>query len=261
MHNSAVSIGKRPEYKKSRSAVWDWPRLVPIHERQSRSSEASRSSPSPSLRDHRDPEEPPAIMESTITPTSPLKVDAPLPPDFSSADSTLAAWRSVAEAIEHQPNNVPPEFFPESLPSLTDSDDEDRRAAGSGSYFVDAMAERNDPDSGHGSVEEAADKYGSGSEHGSVEDVTGTKVGGSEFDSVRDIVKRRASASERGPIGDIAQQDDIEIPVGYETSMYLVAKCEALSRCADQVHYNDQSLICRSRRKRPRRPLQQRYRL
>lgn len=194
---SPVSIGKRPEFKQSRSAGWSWPRLVPIHEQQSRSSQASHSSASYSLHNNSEQEGPPTTMISTIITKLHAEEDAPLSPVLSATGSSPTAGGSVAGTAKHQPYEHPHS----SLSSMSDSENEERRAAGSDSRSVEDVAEIKYPDSETGSVEDVAE---------------------------------RASKSGRGPTEDKAQQSGIETPVGYENrSMYLATKCDALSGCAD----------------------------
>lgn len=193
MHSSPVPIGKRPEFKQSRSTGWSWPRLVPIDEQQSRSSQASQSPTSPSLRDHNEQEKTPTTMISTIISKLHAEADAPVSPVLSAAGSSPTAGGSVAETVKHQPYELPRD----SLSSMADSEDEERRVVGPDSGFVEDLAETKDPASERGSVE--------------------------------DLVETSALASERGPANDIAKPGDTE-----NTSMCLPTKCDALSDCADQ---------------------------
>ena len=138
-------------------------------------------------------------MISTIISKLHAEADAPVSPVLSAAGSFPTAGGSVAETVKHQPHELPRD----SLSSMTDSEDEERRVVGPDSDFVEDLAETKDPASERGSVE--------------------------------DLVEMSASTSERGPTNDIAKNGDTEIPVGYEnTSMYLSINCDTLSDCADQ---------------------------
>ncbi|KAF6240323.1 hypothetical protein HO173_001934 [Letharia columbiana] len=183
MHSSPVPIGKRPEFKQSSSAGWSWPRLVPIHEQQSRSSQASQPSASPSLRDHSEQEEPPTPMISTMISKLHTGEDDPPSPVLSAAGSSPTAGGSVAGTIKHEPDEHPRD----SLSPMADSDNDERRAAGSDSISVEDVAEEKEPGSQRGSVE--------------------------------DVAEMSASASERGSVEDTTQQGDTELPVGYKNTL------------------------------------------
>ena len=193
MPSSPVPTGKRPDFKQSRSAGWNWPRLVPIHEQQSRLSQASQSSASPSLRDHSEQEEQPTATISTMISNLHSEEDAPLTPDLGPANRSLITGEPVAEAANHEPY----EHRRDSLSSMQDFDDEKREVLNSS----------------------AASSVSSSS---SVEDVVEKRVPFSDRGSVDDLAKISASIPERGFIEDTAHHGDTEIPVGYEsTSMYL----------------------------------------
>lgn len=125
--------------------------------------------------------------------------DAPPSPVLSAAGSSPTAGGSVAGTIKHEPDEHPRD----SLSPMADSDNEERRVAGSDSSSVEDVAEEKEPGSQRGSVE--------------------------------DVAEMSASASESGSVEDMTQQGDTELPVGYKnTRMYLTTKCDALSGCADQ---------------------------
>lgn len=195
MHSSPVPIGKRPELKQASSAGWSWPRLIPIHEQQSRPSQASQSSASFSLHDHSEQEKPLTTkMIATIISKMHTEEDAPLSPVLSAAGNSPTAGEPVAGTVEHQPYGHPHN----SGSSMADSGDEGRRAAGSDSRFVKCVADREDT--------------------------------GSESEPVEDVAERRASALGHGPTKDIAQQSGIDTPVAYENrSKHLATKRHALS--------------------------------
>ena len=185
MPSSPFPTGKRPELKESRSAGWSWPRLVPIHEQQLRSSQASHSSASPPLRDHIEQEEPPTTTISTMIPKLHKEEDAPLSPVLSATGSSPIGGGSVAGTVKHEPS----EFPRSSLSSTRDSGDEERAVAGSQSGSVKGLGEHKRTDS----------------EGGPIQDATNAP----------------ASASERTPVDDEAEQGAERVPVGCETtSMY-----------------------------------------
>lgn len=172
MHSSPVSVGKRPLYKTSESAGWSWPRLVPIHERQSRSSQESHSFASPPLPDRIEQEEPPTAMISTMisklhtegdTPPSPV-----LSPVLSAAGGSPTAGQPVAGTVEHQTYDRPRN----SLLSLSDLDDErNRRFANSDSRAVEDLPNKQNSDAGHGFVEHLGEQSDSATENARIENV------------------------------------------------------------------------------------------
>ncbi len=156
MHSSPVPIGKRPEFKQSRSAGWSWPRLVPIHEQQSRSSQASQSPAPHSLRDHSEQEEPPTTIISSIMSKLHTEPDAPLSP---------VGGGSVAETVQHQPY----EHSRDSLSSRPGSGEE-RRAVGSDSVSIEDLAKKKGLGSELGSAEDPVEMSDSGPESGPIID-------------------------------------------------------------------------------------------
>ena len=199
MHSSPVSTRKRPEYKpskSSKSAAWSWPRLVPIHEQQSRPSQGGQSSAFPPLSDRSEQEEPANAMMNALISKLHTEGDAPPSSVLSTAGSS-----PTAETVKQQPH----EFPRNSLSLSSDSDDDGRRVAGSDSN----------------AVEDISDKQNSHSRRGSVEDV-------------EDPAGKSAPASENGRIENVAEQGETEAAVGYEdTGSYLQLSCGARSECAD----------------------------
>ena len=226
MHSS-VPIGKRPEFKQTKSAGWSWPRLVPIHEQHSQS-QASQSSASPSLHDHSERQEPPATMISTMISKFHAEADAPLSPVLSADGSVpTAAGGSSAGTIQDQPSNFPRN---NSMPSIRELESKEMRAAKS-------LSTRS-------SIEFEAD----------------IKHPGSAYEPSEDAAEISASASRDGPIEDIAKQDDSELPQVHEdTSMDFPLKCDALFDLLTSPL--KQSLTPRSTRTCLRHPLQHRCRL
>lgn len=228
MPSSPISIGKRPEFKYSKSAGWSWPRLVPIQDQQSRLSQASQPSASPSLPEHSEQgEQPPTMISPTISKVDAVE-DAPLSPISSAAGRSPTAGESVTEAVNHQPKEHRHSISSaaDSIPaSIPEPDIEDigipiGRYASSLSLYAKGVAKNDDS--------EAADVS--------------------------------ASAAERGPIEDAANQGGSQIPVVDEsTSMYLqrsVVRSPNVLTSPIQ-----QSLKSRTRRKSIRHHLQRRYRL
>ena len=204
MPSSPAPIGKRPDFKHSKSAAWSWPRLVPIHEQQSRLSQATQSSASP-LRDHSEQEEPPATMASSVTSSAHAEEGAPRSPASSIASRSPTQGKSMAGSVHEAPN----EHLRESLSSGADFDDEKRRAA-------DGIA----ANSASNSVKNLAAEGTADSECEYVKDVAEKRSSGSDSGFAEDVAEKNDSPLKRHPLGDPADQGDIEIPVGYEnTSM------------------------------------------
>lgn len=209
MHSSPVPIGKRPEFKQSRSAGWSWPRLVPIHEQQSRSSQASQTSVFPSPPDHSEQEEPPTTIVSEKISKLPAEEDAPLSPVLSADGSPpIATGGSVAGTVADQANDSPRNSLTSSIRGL---DNKEMRVAVSISDL--------DSDSDLDSAKDIAEKKDPGSERAPIEDVA----------------EQSASTSDHELIEDMAEQGHSGIPEGYENpGMYFPMKCDALFGCADQ---------------------------
>lgn len=91
-------------------------------------------------------------MISTITSKLHAGEDAPLSPVLSAAGSSPTAGGSVAGTVKHQPYERPRN----SLSSMSDSDEEERRAAGSDSRSVEDEAERRASISGREPIEDTA---------------------------------------------------------------------------------------------------------
>lgn len=278
MPRTPVSSGKRPEFKQSASTGWSWPRLVPVHEHQSRVPQAKQSSASPSLRGHNEQEEPSPALIATIISKLHAEEDAPPSPVSSAAGRSPTAGGSVAGTVTHQPY----EHIRSSVSSMVDSDNEERRAARSTPNSEEETAKKNSPDSERRSIRDAAEQNIPGSERASMHDVNGknplgsdrgfvwdaaeTNFPGSEHRPVHDVTEKDStgperesvqdaaetnpwgtergsvqdaaenyaqgsklgsdqdigdmsvSASEHGPVKDAAHQDDIEIPVAYEST-------------------------------------------
>lgn len=104
---------------------------------------------------------------------------------------------------------------------------------GSDRGFIWDAAETNSPSSERRPVHEVTEKDSTGPERGSVQDAAETNPWGTERGFVQDAAEKDAqgsrlgsdhfgemsvSASEHGPVKDTAHQDDIEIPVAYEST-------------------------------------------
>ena len=203
MPSSAVSIGKRPEFRQSKSAGWSWPRLVPINEQHSRVSQASQSSVSPSLRDHNEQEEPPPTMIASIVSKLHAEEDAPLSPVPSAAEKSPTAEGSAVGAAGNQPY----EHMPGSLLSTADLDEGKERAArrrdaSSTPNSVDDSANKNSPSTKHGSVQDATEKSIPASNAEPVQDVAETSPR-AKTGSVQDVVEKDSPASNRGSVQDV----------------------------------------------------------
>lgn len=105
MHNHPVSVGKRPDLKSSGSANWSWPRLVSIHEQQSRSSQGNHSSENPSLSDRIEQEQPPTAMISKSHTEGDTSSSPDLSPVLSAAGGSSTAGQAVEDST-HKHNSV-----------------------------------------------------------------------------------------------------------------------------------------------------------
>ena len=206
MPNPPVPFEKRPDLRQSRSAGWSWPRLVPIHEQQSRLSQATQSSVSPSSHDQSEQGQPPDAMISAIISQLHTEEDAPpspVPSAVGAADRSPTAEGSVAGVADHQPH----EEIRSSLSSMANSDNEERRALS-----------KEAATSVTSSVENVVEESSADSERGPVDDPVEKGVSGPGRGSDQDVADMSDPALESERFGDTAAQGDTEIPVGYESN-------------------------------------------